>query len=140
MTVLITDAKCFLCRICKVNVLSIEFNLINNRDGKPYYKFSPFATDNFSTGKKQGEITCFDMAYILFADDEQIPCLHFILNDKKELVHDNQLVRIGNLANEYDDIQYVASILRDKLPAEINDEKNIVLKLSQHSKLFKIED
>jgi len=119
---------------------AIEFNLIKNRDGKPYYKFSPFATDNFSTGKKQGEITCFDMAYILFADDEQIPCLHFILNDKKELVHDNQLVRIGNLANEYDDIQYVASILRDKLPAEINDEKNIVLKLSQHSKLFKIED
>lgn len=81
-----------------------------------------------------------DTAYMLFADDKQIPCLHFILNDKKELVSDNQLVHIGTLANEYDNIQYVASILRDKLPIKINEENNIILKLSQHSKLFKIED
>lgn len=118
---------------------AIEYNLVKNRDGKCCYKFNPFATDNFSTGKKQGEITCFDMAYILFADEEDIPCLHFILNDRKELVHDNQLVRIGILANENQEIQYIASILRDKLPAEINDDSNIVVKLSQHSKLFKIE-
>ena len=64
---------------------AIEFSLVKNKEGKSCYKFTPFATDNFSTGKKQGEITCFDMAYIMFADDEQIPCLHFILNDRKEL-------------------------------------------------------
>lgn len=119
---------------------AIEFELKKNRGGKPCYKFTPFATDNFSTGKKQGEITCFDMAYIMFADDEQIPCLHFILNDRKELVHDNQLLQIGILANEHLEIQYIASILRDKLPMELNKEQNIVLKLSQHSKLFKIEE
>lgn len=119
---------------------AIEFSLVKNREGKSCYKFSPFATDNFSTGKKQGEITCFDMAYIMFADDEQIPCLHFILNDRKELVHDNQLLQIGALASEHIEIQYVASILRDKLPAELNQEQNIVLKLSQHSKLFRIEE
>ena len=119
---------------------AIEFSLVKNRDGKSCYKFAPFATDNFSTGKKQGEITCFDMAYIMFADDEQIPCLHFILNDRKELVHDNQLLQIGTLANERYEIQYVASILRDKLPIELNKEQNIVVKLSQHSKLFRIEE
>lgn len=119
---------------------AIEFSLVKNREGKSCYKFAPFATDNFSTGKKQGEITCFDMAYIMFADDEQIPCLHFILNDRKELVHDNQLLQIGALASEHIEIQYVASILRDKLPAELNQEQNIVLKLSQRSKLFRIEE
>ncbi len=119
---------------------AIEFSLVKNKEGKSCYKFAPFATDNFSTGKKQGEITCFDMAYIMFADDEQIPCLHFILNDRKELVHDNQLLQIGALANEHLEIQYVASILRDKLPDELNQEQNIVLKLSQRSKLFRIEE
>lgn len=118
---------------------AIEYTLVRNREGKPCYKFAPFATDNFSTGKKQGEITCFDMAYILFADEEEIPCLHFVLNDRKELIHDNQLVHIGTLASEYQEIQYVASMLRDKLPPELDQEQNIVLKLSQHSKLFKIE-
>lgn len=119
---------------------AIEFTQERNRDGKLYYKFTPFATDYFSTGKKQVEITCFDMAYILFADEEGISCLHFILNDRKELVHDNQLVQIGVLANGRSEIQYVAAMLRDKLPAELNKEENIVLKLSQHSKLFRIEE
>ena len=109
-------------------------------DGKTCYKFTPFATDNFGSGKKQGEITCFDVAYIMFADEEGIPCLHFVLNDKKELMHDNQLVRIGNLVNENQNIQYVASILRDKLPEELNRDDNIILSLSQHSRLFKIEE
>jgi hypothetical protein len=119
---------------------AIEYSLVKNKEGKNTYKFAPFATDNFSTGKKQGEIACFDMAYIMFADDEKIPCLHFILNDQKELVHDNQLSHIGELANDHVDIQYVVAILRDKLPDELKKEENIVLKLSQHSKLFKIEE
>lgn len=119
---------------------AIEYSLVKNKEGKNTYKFAPFATDNFSTGKKQGEIACFDMAYIMFADDEKIPCLHFIVNDQKELVHDNQLMHIGTLANDHVDIQYVVAILRDKLPNELNKEENIVLKLSQHSKLFKIEE
>ncbi|MDT2672715.1 DUF2326 domain-containing protein, partial [Enterococcus dongliensis] len=46
-------------------------------------------------GKKQGEIICFDLAYILFAREESIPKLDFILNDKKELMHGNQLLKIA---------------------------------------------
>ncbi len=117
---------------------AIQFESIP-KDGKTYYKFTPFATDNFGSGKKQGEITCFDMAYIMFADEEGIPCLHFVLNDKKELVHDNQLIKIGKLANENPNIQYVASILRDKLPDEMNCSENIILTLSQHDRLLKLE-
>lgn len=30
-----------------------------------------------------GEISCFDIAYTMFADDMNIPCVHFLLNDKK---------------------------------------------------------
>lgn len=91
--------------------------------------------------EKQGEIVCFDIAYILFADEENIPCFHFLLNDKKELMHGNQLVRIANLVERYkSQIQYVASILKDKLPKELSDEKNFIVKLSQENKLFRIEN
>ncbi len=115
---------------------AIGFEINKDRDGKQYYKFVPFST-NFSTGKKHGEVTCFELAYIQFADSESIPCLHFILNDKKELVHGNQLEKIGKLVNEWDNIQYVASILKDKLPSELNSKQNIILELSQEEKLFK---
>lgn len=119
---------------------AIEYKVGISREGKPCYKFSPFATDNFSTGKKQGEITCFDLAYILFADEEQIPCLHFVLNDKKELMSDNQLVLIADLVNEQDNVQYVASILRDKLPPSLDDNRFFTETLSMRSRLFKIEE
>jgi len=105
--------------------------------GRKIYEFTAFNT-NFSSGKKQGEITCFDLAYTLFADEEGIPCLHFLLNDKKELMHDNQLLRISEFADR-NDIQFVTAILQDKLPEELNKEKNIIIKLSQDDKLFRIE-
>jgi uncharacterized protein YydD (DUF2326 family) len=101
------------------------------------YKFSTFNT-SFGSGKKQGEISSFDIAYTLFADQEEIPCLHFLLNDKKELMHNNQLVNIAKLVNA-EGIQFVASILRDKLPEELNDESCFVVKLSPEDKLFRIE-
>ena len=114
--------------------LKVDVKLVR---GRRLYEFSAFNL-NFSSGKKQGEISCFDIAYTLFADDENIPCMHFLLNDKKELMHDNQLVRIANLVNARG-IQFVASILKDKLPGELNRDEYVVLKLSQADKLFRIE-
>ena len=115
--------------------------VLNKKTGKEVYKFSiiPIDTDtvNFSAGKKQGEITCFDMAYILFADQENIPCLHFGLYDKKELMHGNQLTETAKFVGRYPNLQFVGSILKDKLPEELNDEKYFVVKLSQNNKLFK---
>ena len=105
--------------------------------GGRIYEFRPFNL-NFSSGKKQGEISCFDIAYTLFADEENIPCMHFLLNDKKELMHGNQLVKIANLVNTKG-IQFVASILKDKLPVELNKDEYVIIKLSQYDKLFRIE-
>ncbi len=105
--------------------------------GRRLYEFTAFNL-NFSSGKKQGEISCFDIAYTLFADEENIPCMHFLLNDKKELMHGNQLLKIANLVN-VKGIQFVASILKDKLPVELNKDEYVILKLSQDDKLFRIE-
>ena len=54
-------------------------------------------------------------------------------------MHGNQLVKIAELVNR-NNVQFVASILKDKLPNELNDEDFFVLKLSQNDKLFRIEN
>jgi len=117
---------------------ALKYDIVHNKKGQRLYKFSAFNL-NFSSGKKQGEISCFDIAYTLFADDENISTLHFLLNDKKELMHDNQLVKIADLVNT-SNIQFVASILKDKLPSELDMEEFFILKLSQADKLFRIEN
>lgn len=103
-----------------------------------YYLFECFNL-NISSGKKQGEILCFDIAYILFARNENIPRLDFILNDKKELMHGNQLLKVNDFAWK-NNIQLVFSILKDKIPNQLNNDKHIVLSLSEEDKLFKIEE
>ena len=105
------------------------------KKGKQVYKFAPIDV-NFSTGKKQGEISCFDLAYTKFADMEGIPCLHFLLNDKKELVHGNQLNIIAQIANE-ESIQFVASILEDKLTSEMRNKDYYAVELEEQDKLFR---
>lgn len=117
---------------------AVKYDIITNTKGQRLYKFSSFNA-NMSSGKKQGEISCFDLAYTLFADEENIPCLHFLLNDKKELMDDKQLVKIADFVNK-NNIQFIASILNDKLPDEINKEEYFVVKLSQSDKLFRITE
>ena len=117
---------------------ALKYDKIVNKKGQKLYKFSAFNT-NFSSGKKQGEISCFDIAYTLFADEENIPCMHFLLNDKKELMHDNQLVKIADLVNKHG-IQFIASILKDKLPDDLNNEDYFIVELSENDKLFRIEN
>lgn len=117
---------------------SIKEDVVRNQKGQNVYKFSVIGT-NLSSGKKQGEISCFDIAYTMFADKENIPCMHFILNDKKELMHDNQLVKLADISNR-ENIQFVASILEDKLPETLKNEDYYVVRLSQGDKLFRIEN
>lgn len=117
---------------------ALKYDIVTNNKGQRLYKFNAFNT-NLSSGKKQGEISCFDIAYIMFADAEGMPTLHFLLNDKKELMHDNQLVKIAEFVNK-NNIQFVASILKDKLPDELNKDEYFVVKLSDTDKLFKIEN
>jgi uncharacterized protein YydD (DUF2326 family) len=92
---------------------------------------------NPSTGKKKGQIAAFDFAYIEFADKLDIECLHFIMHDQLESIHDNQLNTIVEVANSING-QYIVPILRDKIPSNIDISEFEVLSLSQDDKLFKI--
>lgn len=117
---------------------ALTFKKETNKKEQQFYKFNAFNA-NMSSGKKQGEILCFDLAYLLFADEEQLPCLHFLLNDKKELMHDNQLIKVAEFVQNKN-IQLVISILKDKLPAAVLDKAHIAVELSQQEKLFRIEN
>jgi uncharacterized protein YydD (DUF2326 family) len=117
---------------------ALKYDRITNKNNQQVYKFSAFNA-NMSSGKKQGEILCFDLAYILFADEEGIPCMHFLLNDKKELMHDNQLVKVADFVQNKN-IQLIVSILKDKLPEGIIKKAHVAVELSQESKLLKIEE
>jgi hypothetical protein len=117
---------------------ALKHDRVVNKKKQQFYKFSAFNA-NMSSGKKQGEIVCFDLAYILFANYEKIPCLHFLLNDKKELMHDNQLNKVAEFVQE-NKIQLVISILKDKMPLGMEEKGHIVVRLSQEDKLFRIEE
>lgn len=120
------------------NRFALKCNKIyKSKEDRNMYDFSSFNL-NMSSGQKQGEIICFDLAYSKFADEEKIPCLHFLLNDKKELMHDNQLTNIAEYVNK-NDVQLVISILKDKTPTELLKNSNVVVELSQEDKLFRIE-
>ena len=112
---------------------------IHDKGGKKYYEFMPVDNDSFSTGKKQGEIMCFDLAYIPFADAEKIPCLHFILNDKKELLSNNQLELAAKYVEERHDTQFIVAMLSDKMPEPLREPKYIVQTLRLNDRLLRIE-
>jgi len=93
---------------------------------------------NLGTGKKKGQIAAFDLAYIQFADAENIRCLHFILQDQIENVHDNQISSLLTEIVSDADCQYILPVLRDKLPPEIDVDLYEVVSLSQDDKLFRL--
>ncbi|MBG2712356.1 DUF2326 domain-containing protein [Proteus mirabilis] len=94
--------------------------------------------NNPGTGRKKGEMAAFDLAYIQFADAVDIDCLHFVLQDQIENTHDNQITSLFTDIVKSVNCQYILSVLKDKLPSDINIDELEVLKLSQHDKLFRI--
>ncbi|KFZ26375.1 MAG: hypothetical protein KQ78_01316 [Candidatus Izimaplasma bacterium HR2] len=117
---------------------ALSYEIRESKIGDKYYQFTAFNT-NFSSGKKQGEVLCFDIAYTLYAENEEIDTLKFLLNDKKELMHDNQLINTANYLVDKD-LQLVISILKDKLPSKLQKDDNIVLELATNDKLLRIEN
>lgn len=95
-------------------------------------------TGNLGTGKKKGQIAAFDFAYIDFADSIGIKCLHFILHDQIENVHENQISAILNKIVNERNCQYIIPVLRDKLPKDIDISEMEILNLSETDKLFRI--
>ena len=94
-------------------------------------------TANPGTGEKKGQITAFDLAYIEYAEEMKIPHLNFILHDQIENVDGRQLVTILERLVPTINCQYVAPILRDKVPSDIDLNKYAIIELSKAEKLLK---
>lgn len=117
--------------------LSANYEKSKNKQTSFYKLNVDSLSGRAGTGKKKGEIAAFDIAYVKFADDQSIPCLHFILHDQMEVVDDNQIVGLLKELVQAN-CQFVVPILRDKLPEELNKPEYQILSLSQNDKLFKI--
>lgn len=114
-----------------------QFILSHDKNERAYELKISTIGGNLGTGKKKGQIAAFDIAYIQFCDDNDIPCLHFILHDQIENIHDNQLSLMKDVVSNIN-IQFVVPILRDKLPPDIDPELYKIISLSQNDKLFKV--
>jgi uncharacterized protein YydD (DUF2326 family) len=103
------------------------------------YKFSITNIEgNPGTGSKKSQMASFDLSYIAFADENEIPCLHFVLQDQIENVHANQITNLfTDLVNQVN-CQYVLPVLRDKLPRDMDISHLQVLSLSNRDKFFKL--
>ncbi|WP_313397217.1 DUF2326 domain-containing protein [Atlantibacter hermannii] len=97
-------------------------------------------TPNSNGGKKKGEITAFDLAYIKFVDKVKLKRPTFVIHDSIEDVDVNQIRDIFFEANNING-QYIVSILSDKF-SEDTDLKmmmnNSILELSSKNKFFKV--
>ena len=93
---------------------------------------------NVGTGKKKGQITAFDFAYISFLAEMKSKLPKFVLHDSTEDVHINQLRTTFDIALSLPG-QYVVSILRDKLTSFSDKfiEDHTRLSLSEKEKFFK---
>ena len=104
-------------------------------------KFYKLQIDSVSgrpgAGKKKGEIAAFDIAYVRFADEANIRCLHFILHDQMEVVDDRQIISLRDEVVRTN-CQFIVPILRDKLPSELGNSEYQIVTLSKKDKLFRI--
>lgn len=91
---------------------------------------------NPGTGGKRGEIIAFDLAYIQFAEELNIPHMNFILHDQIENIHDNQISAVLLDVVQGINCQYIVPVLKDKLPKDIDTDRYSILSLSQNDKLF----
>lgn len=133
----------------RITIFNKYFSDLSNQLYGEYYLLSTQKTEkgydlivtniegNPSTGKKKGQIAAFDFAYIKFADSLDINCLHFVMHDQLENIHDNQLNTLVDVASQLNG-QYIVPILRDKVPENIDISEYEVISLSQTDKLFRI--
>jgi len=113
----------------------ISHELKETKNGIKYYEFKNHSY-SYSSGDKQGEALCFDIAYCGFAQEYNIPHLKFLLNDKKELLDSTKIYKVKSIAEKYN-VQLVFSMLSDKLLRHEDLKEYIRLELSKEKKFFK---
>ena len=92
------------------------------------------------TGKKKGVIVAFDFAYMQYAEKLDIKAPRFVIHDKLENTHINQLRTIFSLCQELSG-EYIVPILRervDKVDREIIDQAKI-LELNKEDMFFRVK-
>lgn len=94
---------------------------------------------NVGTGKKKAVIVAFDLAYMKYAEEMHISAPQFVIHDKLENTHINQLKTIFELCKGING-QYIIPILReriDKVEVEFIEQAK-VLELSSDDKFFRV--
>ncbi len=91
------------------------------------------------TGKKKAVIVAFDLAYMQYAITMKMQAPQFVIHDKMENTHINQLKTIFQISKNIDG-QYIIPILRERIDKvdEVYIEKAKVLELSESNKFFNI--
>jgi len=119
-----------------------KYWFVYNSNWKEQKKF-PVSLDSFKgrvgTGMKKGVIVAFDLAYMKYAEEMGISAPQFVIHDKLENTHINQLKTIFELCNEIDG-QYIIPILRERV-GKVNVEfieKVKVLELSSDDRFFRL--
>ena len=115
-----------------------DFILVDKYNDRALTLIIDTISSNPGTGKKKGQMASFDLSYVQYADSLDIKCLHFILQDQMESVHSNQISSLFAKVVEESNCQYVMTMLKDKLPSDMDVSPYVVLTLSQSDKLFKI--
>lgn len=91
------------------------------------------------TGKKKAVIVAFDLAYMKYSQEIGISAPQFVIHDKLENTHINQLKTIVDICQDIDG-QYIIPILReriDKIETKYIESAK-VLELSSDKKFFKV--
>lgn len=91
------------------------------------------------TGKKKALIVAFDLAYMKYAETMRLQYPDFVIHDKLENTHINQLNTIFEICKNING-QYILPILReriDKIDKTFID-KVVVLELSEEEKFFRV--
>lgn len=115
-----------------------KYLLSSQKDDRGYKLLVTNFEGNPSTGKKKGQIAAFDFAYIQFAESVDIDFLHFIMHDQLENIHGNQLSTILIDLSNTINCQFILPIIKDKIPANLDIDNYVILRLSEDDKLFKL--
>lgn len=95
---------------------------------------------NSTGGKKKGELSAFDLAYINFVNEVGLKRPTFIIHDSIEDVDVNQIFDIFTVANSLNG-QYIVAVLNDKISGEKFlglKKSSVILELSETDKFFRI--
>lgn len=117
-------------------IFDLNFNLDKEKCEFDIACISP----NSTGGKKKGELSAFDLAYINFVNEKRLKRPTFVIHDSIEDVDVNQVFDIFQNANRSNG-QYIVAVLSDKLTNEEFDvfkKESVVLELSETNKFFKI--